>query len=780
MTRRRLSGAEKAYATAVILIGAVAGLRLFSVADASRWDFRAISLFGILGILSTVVSVSYQGFKPTITVHQIGSTFAYALFLLVDPSAVCLVFAAMVAADWILNRRRPFVALFNVGQLWLALGVADAVRHAIQPGFSGVRGGDLGSLATAAVSLLAFFVVNHGLTHGIICVASRAPFLRMDAGVRVGILNEFLCVVSGLGTAVLWSVSPVLSVLGIIPIWILIGLVSLLNRGEQALETQRAELKSLQELGLEIGSELDVERLRKAVVRIATEALHASGALLAVFDPARKELMIVGHHEVRADAPSVLIPSEATTACFSDGAIWRAADYATLRDRHPEFCFLGASGLLGAPLQIQGKREGLLVIFHREGRRPFDGADVRRLETLVRFVEMALSNAQLVASIKDMQLQLLHTEKMSALGMLVSGVAHEVNNPLTSVLGYAQLLERQETDPSRLRMLEKIALSASRAGKIVQNLLTFSRKRTTEKRPTDVNEVLDLVLDLQSYSLRVGDIEVVRRLSPGLPPVSADPDQLQQVFLNLLTNAQQALSETGRKGRIVVETRSMAGTVQVVVGDNGCGIRPEDLGKIYLPFFTTKGLGKGTGLGLSICYGIVQDHGGLIHVDSRVGEGTTFTVELPVVERAPELVGAPCSDEVETAGSSVAGRVLVVDDEQAISELVRDVLEPLGWTVDLAHDGSEALGKVAERDFDVLLVDLRMPGMDGQTFYRELRASRPEVTKRVVFATGDTGGEAASRFLDETGNLVLCKPYDLQALVKAVSRVASTKPPSTR
>jgi two-component system NtrC family sensor kinase len=262
----------------------------------------------------------------------------------------------------------------------------------------------------------------------------------------------------------------------------------------------------------------------------------------------------------------------------------------------------------------------------------------------------------------------------------------------------------------------------------------------------------------------------VRELAPALAPVLADPDQIQQVLLNLLTNAEHAIREMDRPGRIRVASRLRDGRVRVEVQDDGAGIAPENLKRIFVPFFTTKDIGRGTGLGLSICYGIVQDHGGTIEVDSVPGRGSTFRLEFPALEAEAPAV-APSQAEAAVTSTSV-GRLLVVDDEEAIAELVRDVLEPEGWQVSTARDGMEALEHVREGLFDVLLVDMRMPGMDGKEFYEALRASRPELAERVVFATGDSGSEGTSQFLADAGAPLLGKPYDLRALVEVVSTVA--------
>ncbi len=790
--RRSLPRTARAFATAVVIVGGVSASTVLRHSDLARWDWGPLFLFTLLGVLSTAASVSYQGYKPSITVHQIGTSFAYALMLLVDASAVGFSLTVISATDWLVHRRRTAAGLFNVAQLWIALTCAVFAREAVSPGFRTIRIGDARTMAAAVVSLAAFFAVNHLLTHGIVSLASRTAFLRLDLGTRIGLLNESLCIVSGLATAVFWSVQPALAALGIIPAWILLVLVLLVSRREQELESRQDELRSLQEIGLEIGSELESERLSVSVVRIVSEALQTSGGILALVDAEKRSLDLACHRGVHPEPPRRMPLSEATAAAVAAGAIEKVEPFLPSPARYPELAVLGAAGLLCAPLSVRGKRDSLLVVFRGADRRPFDDGDVRRLDTLVRFVEMALSNARLFAELSQMQAQLVQTEKMSALGMLVSGVAHEVNNPLTSVLGYTQLVLEQERDPKKRRMLDKVVSEAMRAGKIVQNLLAFSRKQKGERRVTDINKVVDLVFDLQAYELSLSGIEVVRRLSPKLPPVLVDPDQMQQVVLNLVTNAVHAVRDSGRRGRIVVESREHAGRVRVSIADNGTGIAPENLDRVFLPFFTTKEIGRGTGLGLSICYGLVQEHGGRLTVESRFGEGATFVVDLPAAAgtaltetagtapAAGAAVPLPEDTTAEPSATGSAGRLLVVDDEQVIADLVRDVLEPQGWSVSVARDGNEALEFVADSEFDVLLVDMRMPGMDGCALYRELRGSRPEVADRVVFATGDSGSDATSRFLDDSGNPVLRKPYDLQALLDTVTRVASDPGSSRR
>jgi len=294
------------------------------------------------------------------------------------------------------------------------------------------------------------------------------------------------------------------------------------------------------------------------------------------------------------------------------------------------------SAMLSAPLRVQGQRPELLLLFRGEDRVPFGPGELRRLATLVPFVEVALSNARLVAERKDLQGQLVQAEKISALGVLVAGVAHELNNPLTSVLGYAELLGAGETDPRRRDKLSQLAQQARRAAEIVQKLGLFARMGEGERRPIDLNEVVHRVLEFRADELAARGIEVERRLSSGLPPVEADVAQMHQVLLQLLSNATRALEPVRRDRRVVIETRVDHGQVRMTVSDNGPGVPPGQVDQIFLPFFTTKEVGTGPGLGLSICYGIVKAHGGRIRVERSPQGGAAFVIDLPPARQSRE------------------------------------------------------------------------------------------------------------------------------------------------
>jgi len=621
-------------------------------------------------------------------------------------------------------------------------------------------------------SVLLMAGVNLTLTRIVNSLVNRRRFFHWSWFTRSSLYNESLCVVSGLGMAVLWSVNPWLVFLGVLPVWTTLFMLTVHSRGEQTLDARDAELRSLQELGLELGRELDEERLQAAVLRLAGDALDAGAALIGTRDEADGPLRILAHRGLGAGPPVVLPLTTLDDELFEQGQVGRVDGGPEVSRRYPALAWLKSSGVLLAPLEMHGQRNGLLALFRGEDRRPFDLEDAGRLASLVRFINVALSNAQLVGELQQMQVQLAQSDKMSALGMLVSGVAHELNNPLTSIMGYAELLSVQEGDPRRRRMMERIGNESRRAGKIVQNLLTFSRRYKPEKKLISINKVLADVLDFRAYELRVRNIEVVERLTPDLPTVHADAHRFQQVFLNLISNAEQAVEQGERPGVITIASELCNDTVRIVVSDNGCGIHPGDLQQVFVPFFTTKEVGSGTGLGLSICYGIVEEHGGRIDVEPVTQGGTSFVVELPAAG-PPESELAPDADPPSVTAPDkpiLPGRLLVLDDEEPITSLVTEFFEERGWLVSPATEGEHALELIADGDFDALVVDMRMPGMDGQTFFGKLQALRPDLAPKVIFSTGDTGNQETVRFIEETGSPILQKPFNLEELNRMIGR----------
>jgi two-component system cell cycle sensor histidine kinase/response regulator CckA len=391
-----------------------------------------------------------------------------------------------------------------------------------------------------------------------------------------------------------------------------------------------------------------------------------------------------------------------------------------------------------------------------------------RLEAFMRDVS---ERKKLDDETRDLHHQLLQAEKMAALGQTISGVAHELNNPLATILTWAERLSQRSTlDEAARRGLETILSESERAARIVRSLLTFARKRQTTRAMVDVNQLVRETLALRSYEQRVTNITVIDALATGLPQVFADGHQVQQVLLNLVINAEQAMLSANGRGVLVVRTWHDPDQEAVLleINDDGPGIPDDVQPKIFDPFFTTKDVGKGTGLGLTVAYAIVQEHGGRIRLESRPGVGASFFVELPVTGIEPSAA-PPQRSSIDGPVEAVKGAsVLVVEDEAALATAVADALGDAGYVVERAADGEAALALVKSQAFDLVVCDLKMPRLDGKAFYRMLTAVAPGLAKRVVFVTGDVAGTDGESFLEGTGCRWLAKPFRLSELLKAV------------
>jgi signal transduction histidine kinase/ActR/RegA family two-component response regulator len=369
---------------------------------------------------------------------------------------------------------------------------------------------------------------------------------------------------------------------------------------------------------------------------------------------------------------------------------------------------------------------------------------------------------------RDLYQQLLQSDKMAALGQTISGVAHELNNPLATILSWAERLAEQTLDPTSKRGVEVILSEAERAARIVRNLLTFARKRPSTRALIDINNVVRETLALRPEEQSGGGVTITTTLATQIPPLFADAHQVQQVLLNLLINAEQAMLGAHGRGAIVVSTwhDPARHVVGVEVRDDGPGLAAEIQGRIFDPFFTTKDVGKGTGLGLTVAYAIVQEHGGRIRVESAVGQGASFVVELPLRSTEPTVTTAAQS-QTQTEPARGA-RILLVEDEQALAHAVADSLRHAGHRVDHASDGQEALARVRHDAYDVVICDLRMPRVSGMMLYRAIAAATPALARRVIFVTGDVADADAERFLAESGCRWLVKPFRTADLLRAV------------
>ncbi len=365
---------------------------------------------------------------------------------------------------------------------------------------------------------------------------------------------------------------------------------------------------------------------------------------------------------------------------------------------------------------------------------------------------------------------LYQREKLAALGSLLAGVAHELNNPLSVVVARAVLLEERGDSATQVAAL-KIRTAAERCARIVRTFLAMARQQQPERGPVAVNEVVSAALDIASYAIRTSSIEVALDLGADIPPILADADQLHQVLLNLIINAQQSLQDRPAMRRIRVTTwfDSAADVVCIEVADNGPGI-PEHLrARVFEPYFTTKPTGVGTGVGLAVSLGIVEAHGGTIRVDCPVDGGAAFTITLPV-----GAVEAGDADAEPLPKHDASRRtILVVDDEPEIRDALAEILESDEHRVVTANSGREALERMAVQRFDVILTDIRMPDLDGRALYREIERRWPGQIGRVVFVTGDTLATALREFVDESGRPVIEKPFLPTEVRRVVAEVSA-------
>ncbi len=430
--------------------------------------------------------------------------------------------------------------------------------------------------------------------------------------------------------------------------------------------------------------------------------------------------------------------------------------------------------VLTADITLETKRRALERGAKDFLTKPFDTVEVllrvrNLLETRLLHVELARHNESLEQTVRERTQQLLQTEKLATMGGLLAGVAHELNNPLTIVIGQIHLLRHAVTDSSLVRRTEKIHAAADRCVRIVRNFLALARQHTPERGAVRLNDVVDEAFELLGYELRTGGVEVVFNRAEDLPTLWADAHRLHQVLVNLVVNAEHAMRGIPSGRRLTLTTRfdPEHARVYLEVSDTGPGMPPEIQARIFEPFFTTKPSGQGTGLGLSLCQGIIEEHGGAIRVESEPGRGATFRIDLPVV--TPPVVTTPAPAEAPPAIASKS--ILVVDDEPDIAATLAEMLQGAGHRVEVATDGQNALEMLRHRDYDLVVTDTKMPVLDGPGLYRALEQRFPRLRHRVIFVTGDVLDPDKRDFIAATGAPCLAKPFDLDEVLAVVQRI---------
>ena len=443
----------------------------------------------------------------------------------------------------------------------------------------------------------------------------------------------------------------------------------------------------------------------------------------------------------------------------------------------------GGGSFICMPLRVAERIVGVVNLSKKEvapgTTGVFSQTDLQFLNALATYTAYAVDNARLFEEaqqaaqrlqevVEDQKLrltlaqqQMIQAAKLSALGELVAGVAHELNNPLTVLVGASDILEQQAPDALK-EYAQMIRESTDAARSIVRGLLTFGRQMPLERRHVMLDELIEKVLALTAADLRIESVKVDREMAPDLPPVWADGNQLQQVLVNLVTNAKQAMAEQPEAQRRLRISTSAIGSdrVQIIVEDTGPGIPAEVLPKIFDPFVTTKG-SAGTGLGLSISYGIIREHGGLLTADSRPGHGATFTIDLPV--------GSGAGSEAQS-GPTVhldGKRILIVEHDQAVQKILLEHLEPTGCTALTVARADEARQHLRD-GIDLVVADFNLDGVDWLELLGQVAARGTAVGHRFIFITAGPVGEEADKALRAAGAALLYKPFTGPQFIDAI------------
>ncbi len=457
-------------------------------------------------------------------------------------------------------------------------------------------------------------------------------------------------------------------------------------------------------------------------------------------------------------------------------------------------------GWMAIPLISDNEVIGLITIDSKK-TGAYSEKDAEIAMSFAHYAAIALKNAMLhkrlrekVDALKEYQARLVQHEKLVAVGKLVAGVAHELNNPLTSIMGISQILLAETTNPETAKLLQQLLHETERTARIVKNLLDFAREQKADKEIADINEILNSTIESLERELKESNITIVKSFSQSLPKIYGDPYKLQQVFTNIIINAKQAIESIEKQnGEIVIHTtfdkslyqeididkQENTKMIRVSIRDNGPGIPENILPHIFDPFFTTKKTGKGTGLGLSVCHGIIIEHNGHIWAESTKS-GTTFFVELPHAkphtthdsEKQPsQSIYLDTIEKHRKNTDHSATKILIVEDETNIRAVVSKYLEKRGYKTKTASNGREAVDILLKEDFDIIICDLRMPDIDGYKLYELITDIKPTLSRNFIVITGDTVSNQTKAFIEKNNLPYLAKPFNMEDILQLVEEI---------
>jgi len=529
---------------------------------------------------------------------------------------------------------------------------------------------------------------------------------------------------------------------------------------------------------------LDVRWPTGDVHRLSLRAVRAGGFVLMQTDVSARQRSAENELEADELLRKVLeaCPANVIMSRVGDGQILYRSPAATellgtVRRTHDHFAHRGERADFITALLPNGRVEDMPITGLRPDGRSFPCLISARLieyrgeDVIVSSTVDISRDVELRRKLAQQREQIFLSEKMSALGELLAGVAHELNNPLSVVVGHALMMHEETTDPEVARRIGKISEAAKRCSRIVKSFLAMARQQPVMLAPFDLAAAARQAVEAKRMGPDGLSVEVDFDLPPDLPQVLGDAHQVSQVILNLVTNAEHAVLASGQPGRVVVAASAEPGATELVftVADNGPGIDPAIHSRIFDPLFTTKDVGKGTGIGLAFCHRVVTAHGG--HIWFEPGNpGARFHVSLPVA-----VDTAKATDRIDQAGGIVGkGSILIVDDEPEVAELIREILARDGFTVDSASSAEAALPLIRARSYTLILSDLNMPGAGGRGLYDAVTRESPDLARRLAFITGDTMSPHVRSFLDTTDRPYLEKPISPAELRRLVARILGT------
>ena len=556
--------------------------------------------------------------------------------------------------------------------------------------------------------------------------------------------------------------------------------VTEMKRAEDEIRRRNRELYVLNNIAVTFNQSFDLQEILQLSMLQIVELLSTDTASVYLFDENGSQLVkqaAYGHHSAFvSNSPYFALPLDFVESL--------RAGHAEILDHEshtilPEIVkkIIQVEELKAWMWVVLWRKEkmlGVLATSSRSSRqftRSEEGVMIavgRQLATTIEKIQLYNETKRAYEDLSRTQEQLLQSEKMSAVGQLISGVAHELNNPLTAILGYAQLLESEKLEPRVEEFITKLHKQAQRTQRIVQNLLSFARQHKPKRIQVDLRSVIEDTIALRDYDLKVNNIIVERDFDPLLPSVVADPHQLEQVYLNIINNAADAMLERSGGGSLRIHVFSQNGHVVSQFHDSGPGIT--DPKHVFDPFYTTKGVGKGTGLGLSICYGLVKEHGGEITAHNHPEGGAVLEVRLPVA------VGEkPVTENdriVARRESRLEGNVLLIDDEDALLDFEREVLTAAGLTVATASTGASAIDLLQEQDFDAVFLDSKIPGAwSSQDVYHHIEQQQPHLVSKTVLVLSDISDPNVKAFVEATQIFCLVKPFEVADLLSVARRI---------